>query len=326
MSTMILAGIDEAGYGPLLGPLVLGCCAVRVEADGEAIPDLWKLLKAAVCDKRDRTGRRLHVADSKKVYSPSQKSVGLKELERGVLATAGIAGIGADGFGGFLQAVHADAATAASEIAWYAPPADEAHPAETDAVNVRIAANALRHACGTANVTFLPPAAQVIFEPEYNRLCDALQNKAALQQTVLARLIYNLLESTTEPLTLVCDRQGGRSHYAGFLRQMFGDWDLAVEREDEKRADYRLSRGDQVAKLIFAEKGESLALPTALASMTAKYLRERLMGRFNAWWRQHDAALKPTAGYWTDGQRFLADTIALRERLGIEDRHLVRSR
>ena len=31
---MILAGIDEAGYGPLLGPLVVGCCAFEVEPLG----------------------------------------------------------------------------------------------------------------------------------------------------------------------------------------------------------------------------------------------------------------------------------------------------
>lgn len=28
---MILAGLDEAGYGPLLGPLVVGCCAISVD-------------------------------------------------------------------------------------------------------------------------------------------------------------------------------------------------------------------------------------------------------------------------------------------------------
>ena len=83
---MILAGIDEAGYGPILGPLTVGCCAVRLPEAFDAaaeLPDVWERLKRSVSKKRDRGGRRIHVDDSKKVYSPS---AGLAELEKSLLA------------------------------------------------------------------------------------------------------------------------------------------------------------------------------------------------------------------------------------------------
>ena len=37
---MILAGLDEVGYGPVLGPLVVACCAV--DLPGHSPPDLWE--------------------------------------------------------------------------------------------------------------------------------------------------------------------------------------------------------------------------------------------------------------------------------------------
>src|SRR2546423_14213054 len=95
---MILAGLDEAGYGPLLGPLVVGCCAFRLEGeDADAAlasaicddelksPCVWKRLRKLLSKNRLRSGRKLHVNDSKLVYNPS---LGLKELERSILTIA----------------------------------------------------------------------------------------------------------------------------------------------------------------------------------------------------------------------------------------------
>ena len=69
-----------------------------------------------------------------------------------------------------------------------------------------------------------------------------------------------------------------------------------------------------------------MSFPTALASMTAKYVRELHMRLFNEWWQIHNPGLRPTAGYYQDARRFLGDTETLRRQLGIDDRLLVRQR
>jgi hypothetical protein len=67
-------------------------------------------------------------------------------------------------------------------------------------------------------------------------------------------------------------------------------------------------------------------MPTALASMTAKYLRELAMIPFNRFWQQHVPGLKATAGYPMDALRFREEIRPAQQRLGIEDRVLWRAR
>ena len=70
--------------------------------------------------------------------------------------------------------------------------------------------------------------------------------------------------------------------------------------------------------------GESVAV--ALASMTAKYLREVSMRQFNRHWQTHLPGLKSTAGYPVDGARFYAEIAPLLAGLNLPEDAVRRSR
>ncbi|MEX2172477.1 MAG: hypothetical protein WD851_24360 [Pirellulales bacterium] len=126
------------------------------------------------------------------------------------------------------------------------------------------------------------------------------------------------------PTFIVCDKHGGRNHYAALVQQHFPETWVETLHESRAASWYRTT-GDAPLEFCFRMEGESF-LPAALASMTAKYVRELAMRAFNQFWCARVKDLRPTAGYPGDAKRFRTDIAHEQRRLGIADRLLWRER
>lgn len=335
---MIYAGIDEAGYGPLLGPLVISRTIFEVGGDDASAlhwtdddqpdpPDLWRLLGRVVCRTlaEHRKSRRLAVNDSKALKN---KTVGIRHLEAACLAFTAANRLDEhmpeDGppwpghVGDWLNCLGSERTESqlGETLPWYAPSQAlpwDVLPVTMTAQELQIACSMLHRDCEKAAVAMPePPAAAVVFEDQFNRMYSTTRSKASVSFTFVARHIRHVIDryGPQHPL-IVVDRQGGRTRYRELLADICPGWSLAILRETPGMAIYRLEHPQGceagTATVLFTVDAEQKHLPVALASMTAKYTRELCMARFNAFFRQHVPDLKPTAGYTADGRRFIRD-------------------
>ncbi len=104
------------------------------------------------------------------------------------------------------------------------------------------------------------------------------------------------LATLDAPATVVCDKHGGRNRYGPLLQQQFSDDLVCILSEGSEESGYRLGPHDAATTIHFRARAES-DLAAALASMTAKYLRELAMRALNDYWCRQVPGLRPTAGY-----------------------------
>jgi len=356
----ILIGVDEAGYGPNLGPLVVAATAWCVEGKGPgargqgsvgggaqavaspptataaAAVDLYKLLRKAVVRSPAVCARRVAIADSKALY---KAGLGLRLLERGVLAAL-VAMRGSEtlpaNVGGcvasareLIQLTGADPDGRRGEVACHQ--GDElALPCETEGSDLAVAAKRLSATCGAAGVALVGVRARLVYPAEFNELVDRYGTKGAALSHVTLALVRSLIDSLPTahcppPTSLFFDKHGGRNAYGALVQHHFPESWIRPVHEGRAESRYEWEHAGATIEAVFRVGCESM-LPTALASMTAKYHRELAMRAFNAFWAARAPGIRPTAGYPGDASRFKDEIAGVQRELGIEDRVLWRER
>tara|TARA_R110000850_G_scaffold100947_11_gene208893 strand:- start:4340 stop:5302 length:963 start_codon:yes stop_codon:yes gene_type:complete len=316
----LIIGMDEAGYGPNLGPLVITASLWKVPDDPRQF-DFWSALESVVSQKKPRkNSRHLHVADSKQVHSAT---AGLGPLERSTLP--------------FLQLQSQSERLASLGELWRLLIATPAHldeiqrepwsgerrfelPSVIDVKAVEESRQSLQQALDSAGIELRGICSEIVLPERFNSLCREYGSKGVM----LTRLCMNLLtrvwdRECSESTLIIGDKHGGRNRYDEFLDEILdGEMIFRVEESTQKSV-YKIGN----TEVRFQTRAEE-HFPVAVSSMVCKYTREVMMEQFNQYWCEHVADLKPTKGYPVDARRFKSEIAIAQERLEISDQILWR--
>ena len=312
-----LLGVDEAGYGPNLGPLVVAATAWQVPERTKP-EQLFELLAGVVAPPQADRGSqnnddRLAIGDSKQLYKAGDS---LLRLERGVRSALSLVDRCPRKWREIWPRLDPAEAELEDATPWH-DGYDEPLPVD-GGTGCELPLGTLVDGMAAARVRVAEIRAKALFPAEFNARVDKCGNKAEVLSLTSLNLVRVVLERLPdEPAIVTCDKHGGRDRYAALLQHVFPDELVRIRRESAELSVYELSHAGRQVEFRFLVGGERI-LPTALASMTAKYLRELAMRPFNAFWQRHVPGLRPTAGYAVDAKRFLGDIREVQQRLKIE--------
>lgn len=328
---------DEAGYGPKLGPLIITATVWEMVEGNDVVQSGATGASEVAADRfavfdggfRSADGRQLPIGDSKQLFRRGTQS-GLDSLEQAVAVFTRLAAphVRLETLDDLLACIAPWDRSSVGQAPWNQ---DLSWPFPQSSQVGRDTSAWVEHidkVLAKASIRCVAVVARVLEVGPFNALCAKAGNKATVLSETTVGLVRTALASLSPaPLTMVySDRHGGRQRYAPILQQYFSDTLPEIISESSKQSRYRMQHAGHTIDWRFTVQGDRF-LPVGLASMFAKYLRERMMERFNDFWRaEHGSSLMPTAGYPVDAVRFLDQIKPSVQRMRIPTAILIRDR
>lgn len=347
MATTFIMGVDEAGLGPNLGPLVIAASVWSCKQGVEHKQLQGKLEPNFQAKKLTRSGSQVFIplGDSKQLYQSGMPtdSLGIavvtllrlslknknsvmeialrriatesESLDETLRAGTRLLIDSYDDVMRLTGALESVSDEARSTLPWYCSWEQEAiAEAIADTGWEKVATKGLCE----AQVEFHGMRARLIDEIQFNQQLVKQGGKGKLLSVSSLELVHEVLAMLPlhagDEVEIYCDRHGGRQRYHELLSEIFPEYFFWIDKESPQESIYSTKQNDIAIRIHFTVGGDRHP-PTALASMLAKWLREICMERFNRFWLERIPELKPTAGYPVDAKRFV-EAIACR---GAED-------
>lgn len=289
----LVVGIDEAGLGPILGPFCLAAYTSE-RTYSQPILDSKKLHKS---------GQLTPLKSACSIYCPSFS------VER-------------------FQQQPVDGLLSDEEPWFQGKHGAQQSESETPTQNKTNLSKPIEHSSPDTKNKFWCHSVGVT---EFNQQLEEKKNKADVTCHYLGQLVQTIFSQNPETpaFDFWIDRQGGRKRYVPLLES----WGVTVLRceESDQLSEYEGHRKNELGitqrcRFRFMVKGDQQHHFIAAASCFAKLRREIAMECFNAWWKNKIPNLKPTAGYWVDGQRFIQNIEFYREQHKLPANSLIRAK
>jgi len=316
----LVIGVDEAGYGPSMGPLTICATAWRVPMSFDADQMTHGLKPEFLTKPLQLDSIHIPIGDSKKIHQGKLAAEGLLLGSRFIAYL--IDGKIEDDWDHRIKCFAREDWKRLSKIPWYGKVQSKHSRSLNEAIAdqpcyFEAAATKLK----SSSIELVGVQSRVIDEIEFNRHIDLTGNKSILLSESTLTLVKDVImaiSTKSELIEVYCDKHGGRNRYQSILTHIFDQEWFSIEIESQGCSRYTANWNGHLIQIQFKVEGDSI-FPSAAASIIAKWTREDLMERLNAFWQENILdGVKPTAGYYVDAMRFAEQIQASARRLRLD--------